>query len=299
MSSVINNKNCELFVTSLSYNKTSALRQRNIVNALKKDELQINFIEGIVYKRWSKENSFNLLLKLLKEFEKSDVEYGLICQDDFYPIDNFLSELNKTVELLPEDWECLHLCPGAFWGRRYRDKKKIGQFNPETHIKKYIEHGPNKFEVHESNRFFINCKPNIYRQNRVWLGGPIAMLINKKYIAKFIDNYTDKKNFDHEDRILVNILNDRSFICKQPQLGYEEPCSGTTFKSHGNNYIKIGSSDTNTKKVKLDKPYTKDTKLHLIHNYEDTFSYDFNNDELIVTRTDKDYGWNFNLVGYF
>ena len=299
MSSIINNKNCELFVTSLYYNKTSALRQRNIVNTVKKDKLQINFIEGIVFKRWSKENSFNLLLNLLKEFEKSEVEYGLICQDDFYPIDNFLSELNKTVELLPEDWECLHLCPGAFWGRRYRDKKIIGHFNPETHIKKYIEHGANKFEVHESNRFFINCKPNIYRQNRVWLGGPIAMLINKKYIEKFIGNYTDKKFFDHEDRILVNILNDRTFICKQPQLGYEEPCNGTTFKSHGNDYIKIGYSDTNTKKIKLDKPYKEDTKLNLIHNYEDTFLYNFKNGELVVTRTDKNCVWDFDLVGYF
>ena len=299
MSSIISKDNCEFFITSLSYNKTSALRQRNLCNSLKKDNLKINFVEGIVFRRWSKENSFILLLNLLKEFEKSDLEYGLICQDDFYPIDNFLYELNKTVELLPEDWECLHLCPGAFWGRRFRDKSKIGQFFPENHIKNAIKRNPNTFESHESNRFFINCIPRIYTSNKVWLGGPIAMLLNKKYIKNFIAKYKDTENFDHEDRILVKILNDKSFICKDPQLGYEEPCNGTTFKSHKNKYITIGSSDTNVKKIKLEESYPTGTKLSLIHNYEDTFSYDLNDDELIVTRTDKDCGWDHELIAYF
>lgn len=302
MSNIINNKNCELFVTKLSYNKISAMRQKNIVNTLKTDELKINFIEGIVFKRWSKWNSFNLLFKLLKEFEQSDVEYGIICQDDFYPIDNFLSELNKTVELLPEDWECLHLCPGFCWSRLHRkrtnigynkDKTKIGLFNP-TRPKDIID-----FEYHESNRFFINCNPEEWYKARIWLGGPVAMLLNKRTIKCFIEKYTDRKNFDNEDRILVRILNDKSFVCKQPQLGYEEECNGNSFTAHNKKYINIGSSDTNTKKIKLDEYYSSDTILILIHNYEDRFLYSFNNDELIVTRIDKNCGWNHELIGYF
>jgi hypothetical protein len=293
MSNIINNKNCELFVTKLSYNKTSALRQRNLTNRIKNDDITINYIEGIVFDRWSKKNSFTLLLKLLEEFEKSDVEYGIICQDDFYPVDNFLSELNKTVELLPEDWECLHLCPGFCWGRRFRNKRQLGLFNP-SRPERIVN-----FESHKSDRFFINCNPSEWYNAHIWLGGPVAMLLNRKTLKGFIEKYKDIKNFDHEDRILVRILNNKSFVCKQPQLGYEEQCEGTSFRSHNNKHIVIGTSDTNVKKIKLDKAYDKDTKIHLIHNYEDTFSYNINNDELIVERTDKNSGWDFELVGYF
>ena len=310
MSSIITKENCKLFATTLQFNKTSAMRQRNLCKALE-NELPIIFVEGIKYKRWSKENSFNLLLKLLEEFEKSDCEYGIICQDDFYPIDNFLQELNKTVELLPNTWECLHFSPGWAWGRGIekrgvrlnKDDKKIGKFNPEKHIVKWFarKKDPNCLEkfVHESNRFFINIPSHILYYHRGWLGGPIAMLLNKRTIRAFIEKYTDKANFDHEDRILVKIFNNNSFVCKEPLLGFEEECCGTTFKNHKNNYIKIGSSETNIKKIKLDKIYPNDAELLLIHNYKDTFSYEFNNDELIITRTDENSGWDHDLVGYF
>lgn len=62
--------------------------------------------------------------------------------------------------------------------------------------------------------------------------------------------------------------------------------------------IKIESSETNTKIIKLDKIYPTDTKLNFIHNYKDTFTYIFNNNELSITRTDETSGWGQYLIGY-
>lgn len=92
------------------------------------------------------------------------------------------------------------------------------------------------------------------------------------------------------------------------------PIKGLDYKNNGdradyilNNYpfvskifetIIIGSSKTNTKIIKLDKIYPKDTKLNFIHNYKDTFTYIFNNNELSITRTDETLGWDQDLIGY-
>ena len=62
--------------------------------------------------------------------------------------------------------------------------------------------------------------------------------------------------------------------------------------------IHIGSSDKNSKTIKLNKIYPTDTKLVFLHSYQDTFSYVFDSTKLIVTRTDKNEGWGHNLIGY-
>lgn len=49
----------------------------------------------------------------------------------------------------------------------------------------------------------------------------------------------------------------------------------------------IGSSQTNTKIIKLDKIYPKDT-----------FTYIFNNNELSITRTDETFDCGQDLIGY-
>ena len=217
ITNTINKNNCEVITTTLS-NKVSKLRKENIINNFIKYNLNINFIEGIKYKTWGKIEQYESTLNMLIRFEKSNYEYGIICQDDFFPIDNFLQELNNTIQLLPENWECLHLSPGFLWGRKFRDKLKIGNLNPEFNI--------NIMESHSSGRFFINCKAEEYYKKNMWLGGPIAMLINKQSINKIIKTY--KENFDHDDRTLVRILNNNTFICRQPQLGYEEECGKTS-----------------------------------------------------------------------
>lgn len=62
--------------------------------------------------------------------------------------------------------------------------------------------------------------------------------------------------------------------------------------------IEIGCSEVNTKVVKLGRIYPSNTKLYFNHSHKDTFTYRFNNDELVVTRTDEKSGWGQNLIGY-
>ena len=220
---LLDKTNCEIITTTLSNNKISELRKENIINNFqKKYEFNINFIEGVKYDNWGKNEQFQTTLKMLKTFEKSNYKYGIICQDDFFPIDNFLQELNTTIELLPDTWECLHLCPGFLWGRQFRDKSKIGQYCPEYNMDKTT------FNYHKSGRFFIDCNPKEYYDHNLWLGGPVAFIIKHACITQFIHKY--KQNFDHDDRTLVNMLNNNTFICRNPQLGYEEECGGTTLK---------------------------------------------------------------------
>jgi len=68
-----------------------------------------------------------------------------------------------------------------------------------------------------------------------------------------------------------------------------------------NNFFKtitIGSSKTNTKIIKLDKIYPKNTKLTFMHKYKDTFTYNFGDNKLSITRTDETKGWGQKLIGY-
>jgi hypothetical protein len=65
------------------------------------------------------------------------------------------------------------------------------------------------------------------------------------------------------------------------------------------NFINIGSSPQNEKLIILDKSYNKNTILFFkTHNYEDKFSYYFNENILIIKRFDKDEGWNNNHIAY-
>ena len=72
----------------------------------------------------------------------------------------------------------------------------------------------------------------------------------------------------------------------------------TRYDNHFGEQIHIGNSETQTKKIVLDKIYPSNTEIMFVHNHKDTFSYELNGKELTVTRTDENYGWGQNLIGY-
>ena len=63
-------------------------------------------------------------------------------------------------------------------------------------------------------------------------------------------------------------------------------------------YIQIGKSNLNSKTIELNKEYRPDTKLVFLHTYKDTFSYEFSDNKLTITRTDADEGWGQDLLAY-
>jgi hypothetical protein len=222
---MIHTNNTIIITTTLANNAVSEKRRNNIVNNFGDYNIPIIFNYGI-------QNSgiqhhlimFTIIRKAFDLFKKTTHEYAIICDDDFYPISNFLEELNKTIYLLPENWRCLHLCPGYLWGRKFRDIEKIGKLNPEYNM--------DDIPFHSSGRFYMNCDSTTYFDKNFWLGGPIAMVVNKKNIDSLLNEFILQYNINkcNNDVILTQILKENDYVCREPMLGYEDEQGGSTFK---------------------------------------------------------------------
>jgi len=220
-----NNENTVIITTTKPNQATSERRRNNLINNFSKPNIPIIFNDYVTKTIEPHRTAYEMMTNHFKLFVKlsSVYDYAIICEDDFFPISNLLEEMNNTVRLLPADWRCLHLCPGYAWGRRWRDKTKIGKLNPEFNL--------NSLESHESGRYYMNCDKDEYFKRSMWVGGPIAMLVNKTYIQSILDDFTAKyaENQLNSDVVLVQILNSQDYICREPQMGYEEEAGGTTF----------------------------------------------------------------------
>ena len=158
---MINNNNTIIVTTTIPKNITSEKRRNNLVNNFSKWNIPLLLNHGIIDKTIPPHNiMFHIIKNAFEIYKKCNFEYAIICDDDFFPIANFLEELNKTVDLLPNNWRCLHLCPGYLWGRRFGDKSKIGMLNPEYNM--------DDIPFHESGRFYLNCDRNIYTYKSFW-----------------------------------------------------------------------------------------------------------------------------------
>ena len=82
--------------------------------------------------------------------------------------------------------------------------------------------------VDASGRVYLT-NSQIYRKRKMWLGGPLAFVINKKsdLLTDFIK---ESKNPKPADVILTLILNEHDYVCKEP-LGYENEQGGSTLKA--------------------------------------------------------------------
>jgi hypothetical protein len=224
MSSIINSENLIVVGTSLANNDIANRRRENLFNEMNKYKIPVIFNYGIINERNYEEAARIIFNNNMNMFQKTNFEYGIIIDDDFHPHANFLEELNKTVELLPKNWRSLHLCPGYLWGRMYRKANTAGDMDPEGDL--------TGLDYHESGRFFINCKGSIWHDKHfIFLGGPIAILINRKNVDSMLCNFDElyKNHREPSDRILTKTLGENDYVCRNPQLGIEKEQGGTTF----------------------------------------------------------------------
>lgn len=225
---MINKNNFIVITTTLANDEISEKRRNNIINRMNEHELNMLFAHGITGVK-EEEIMYNVMLNRFLLARRVDYEYILLCDDDFYPIDDFMVELNKTVDILPHTWEALHLCPGFLWGREYDKTKnksfdlKTGKPNPTSWI--------DCFQIDDSGRVFYNIDTEFIFDLNAWVGGPIAMVIKKSSVNKVINKYQSFCNIQHNDRILTKIIDDNTFICYDPLLGYEREEGGSTFKT--------------------------------------------------------------------
>jgi len=145
-------------------------RRNNLISKFSKFNIPVVLNHGLVKKSVNHDVSLAIVKNSLNIFTKTNYDYAIVCDDDFEPIDNFMEELTATIALLPEHWRCLHLCPGYLWGRKFRTKS-IGKANPEFSMK--------DIPVDASGRVYLT-NSQIYRKRKMWLGGPLAFVVNKK-----------------------------------------------------------------------------------------------------------------------
>jgi len=226
----INKDNTVIIYSNLD-DKISVKRHNNIVNnkAIKSiTKIRLRGItEGSVTQRQQK-HIYNLLNHFKSKHNKytnrhNNYDFGIIIDDDFEPHENFLTELNITINLLPRGWRTLHLCPGFLWGRGVPKPAGYvtGMLQPTFDI--------SNLPCHPSNRFFTDIHTELWKSKKAWLGGPIAFVINKNSIKSYIKDYQNgclKYSGSNNDIILFRIANELDFICKDPLLGYESPQGG-------------------------------------------------------------------------
>ena len=223
---IINSNNILLITTTIADQtcKKSIRRNKNILKHMNIYKINVYFNIGV--KNICKNDlMYNNLKNMFEFFKNSKIDntYGIICDNDFEPHENFMEELNTTVKLLPTDWRSLHLCPGFLWNRQKRLKTK-GYLSPEGYIKDL------SFDI--SGRFFINCGNGDFFKKQIWLGGPIAILVNKNTIDNLLNNYINFYNTNSSqpnDVILTSILNNNDYVCRFPLLGYENEQGGSCF----------------------------------------------------------------------
>lgn len=202
----------------------SSKRRNNLIKELNKYDLKYQIDTGITDKSLStKQKQFYHILYKLENFSKSNFKYALICDDDFVPINNFYNELLNTLKYVDSNFRMIFLCVGFLWGRKFKHFNKNGRLNSEGDL----------LGLKHSHRVFYDIDKNEWIKRKMWLGGPIAVLVNKSYIQNLIYEYKQmfyKLNQDvNNDVLLLHIINDNDYICREPQLGYENDEGGSLY----------------------------------------------------------------------
>ena len=219
----INNNNLCVYFSSMNDN-ISTKRRKNLIEELNKYNLKYEIDTGVTNKALStKQRQFFHILNKLESFSKSNFKYALICDDDFVPINNFYNELLSTLKYVDCNFRMIFLCIGYLWGRKYKHFNKTGRLRSEGYL----------FGLKHNERVFYDIDKNEWIKRKMWLGGPIAILVNKSHIQNLIFEYKQmfyKLNQNvNNDVLLLYILNNKDFVCREPQLGYENEQGGSLY----------------------------------------------------------------------
>jgi len=160
-------------------------------------------------------------------------------------------------------------------------KKNIGITSDTTDMKDLIKNYDNIF-----------LKMDIEGSEYDWIHNLSSIEINK------LKQICIEFHLEHECSSDINLNIKLDAIKKLADTHYCVHLHGNNWRSTtllGEKNINIGKSETNTKIIDLDKEYPSNTKV--VFDYKSqfpiTFSYKFNEKQLIITRTDKNSGWNY------
>jgi len=225
----LDHTNTVVITTTMPRSERSSKRRSNLVDLFSASRLKIVLLHGVQKQPHQSTHDvmYHIVMNALTAFrDEVTAPYGILCDDDFSPHPDLMNELNRTVASLPSGWRTLHLCPGFFWDRLGRGHGQsqidVGALHPEREV---------PLRLHASGRFFVDGYQT-FATHRVWLGGPIAMLVNRSSIQDFIDAlikrhaaYPDEPN----DVAMTHAMSPDDYVCATPQLGYENEQGGSLF----------------------------------------------------------------------
>ena len=212
-----------ILITTTIPSEISDRRLSNLVQNFNKYKIPLIIHHGNQQKD-KIEILYENMLAMISLFKRTNYEFGIICDNDFFPIDSFVVELEATVAALPIGWRTLHFCPGFLWGRNGRIPSVPGELKPSWPI--------DSLKADTSNRFFIvGSDREIYVDKEFWLGAPLAFLVNKQTINSLLEDFMASFLLEPtlNDVILTKILTSNDYICRSPLLGYEAEEGGATF----------------------------------------------------------------------
>lgn len=160
-------------------------------------------------------------------------------------------------------------------------KKNIGTTNDTTDMKYLIKNYDNIF-----------LKMDIEGSEYDWINNLSDMELNK------FKQICIEFHLEHECATHISLINKLNAIKKIANSHYCVHFHGNNWRSTtliGEKTINIGCSETNTKIINLDKEYSSDAKV--LFDYKSQFpiifSYEFNKNQLIIKRVDKNIGWDY------
>ncbi len=86
---------------------------------------------------------------------------------------------------------------------------------------------------HATGRFYDRMKADDWVSRRLWAGGPIAFLVRASTAPRLLARYQKHlaERREANDIILSRMLDGRSFVCREPQLGYEHACGSSELQA--------------------------------------------------------------------
>ena len=135
----------------------------------------------------------------------------LITQDDVQLCGRFILELATLLDVAPEGWRSMHLCPGYMWGRM-QNKPRLDRELPDV-VRADPEWVVSKWAV-VNDRLARLFQP-------AWVGGPLAFLIRRRGIASLLRQLQATSESLPDDMSLVFIATPDDYMLRKDLLCHE------------------------------------------------------------------------------
>ena len=169
----------------------------------------------------------NLLVEVHRR--RHELELALVADDDMDVAPAFLSELMRDVDLLPDGWRLLHLCPGFLWGRSNTASRvfrplavALGLWPWGAGLEPEAKFPKSKAKFGQYDRVLLNMAELARAHaDRLLLGGPIAFALRPAQAQAVLAAYDAayaRLDAPSNALILTNMSTTNDYVAYRPVL---------------------------------------------------------------------------------